>query len=97
MTGLDWLEIFRSDPVFERMVKNSGVIKTRFKPLSTTPISSQASKAVEVFRTAGETRLEFDSYAQSNYSTTLNNVRTALVCWFSENWERWIKGEWRCD
>lgn len=98
MTISAWLKILRSDPFFERFVKESGVI--RFYPgrHGRGESNRKVKTAVQNLRT-GSSRLALNQHLSEHHGMdpalwSPHGLNDALICWFAENWERWMAGDW---
>lgn len=90
-TSYEWLDILRSDPEFERLVKKSGAVRIYYRGFTKKPIFEQVRRAVETFRQSGPVCFEVDLLIQRKYHSNAKNFNTALMCWFAENWDSWMQ------
>lgn len=90
-TVVEWQAILRTDPDFERLVKTSGVIRRYHKGFNNTQISNPARRAVDTFLYTDAILGDYLHLVIVRYQSSTHNLRSALLLWFAENWDRWMR------
>ncbi len=92
-----WIRLYRTDPYFERLVRDSGVVQEYTSRMPRKRKLHPSVNAVPVFWDMEKARIIWHvemTYGETHYLPYTVGLKNALYYWFSENWERWMRGEW---
>ena len=90
-TKIEWHEILKTDPDFERLVKMSGAVRVYYTSIPKKPIVDQERRAVATFMNCDMVRGQLLGLVIQKYQSDTRNLRDALLYWFRENWSRWME------